>query len=479
MSKGKSVYKWTAIDRICNSVMTFGGNLFLARMLDPSDFGLLAMVAIFSALASNISGCGMSDGLINKKDPTREDYSTVFTFNVIMGLFFAVLFVSCSGYIASYFGHSELKSIMIAIGICFVFQTLCMVQETKMRKDLNFKKMAIVRLSATASSLFLAIILVLKGFGYWGLVSMQIFLSFFLFLYYLLCSRWMPRIGISRSSFKEMFGYGVHLMAAYVCYQIARNINTSVLGKFSSASVSGAYGQGQKVEEVPFSLSESILNWPFFSVLSSIKEAREKRDAVSRMHSMIIFVNTTIACLLFSISDYAFNALYGEKWNEAIPIFNVLLVFGLATSVKMFYQTIFKSHSKTTLIRNLTIFEVVLQVILLALFYKSGGVIIAMTQTIPVVTILVAYGIFYLRLEKINLTVYLHECTLSFVMPILVMIFTILVTKSWINDLNSWISTMISCIVYVLIMIAFCEAVKPPFYLDLRKRVVKFSNQNV
>ena len=120
--------------------MTFGGNLLLARLLSPDDFGLLSMVAIFSALAANISGCGMSDGLINKKDPTKEDYSTVFTFNVTMGLLFACLFITGSGLIAEYFGYYQLRGIMIAIGICFFFQSLCMVQETRMLKNSILKK---------------------------------------------------------------------------------------------------------------------------------------------------------------------------------------------------------------------------------------------------------------------------------------------------------------------------------------------------
>ena len=130
---GKGVYKWTAIDRICNSVMTFGGNILLANLLSPSDFGLLAMVAIFTALAYNISGCGMSDGLINKENPSDRDYSTVFFFNVSTGVVFCIAFIASSSLIADYFGYEELKGIMIAIGICFFFQSMCLIQETKMR----------------------------------------------------------------------------------------------------------------------------------------------------------------------------------------------------------------------------------------------------------------------------------------------------------------------------------------------------------
>lgn len=450
--------------------MTFGGNLLLARLLSPDDFGLLSMVAIFSALAANISGCGMSDGLINKKDPTKEDYSTVFTFNVTMGLLFACLFITGSGLIAEYFGYYQLRGIMIAIGICFFFQSLCMVQETRMRKELDFKKMAVVRLSATASSLVLAIILVLNGYSYWGLVSMQVFLSFFLCVYYMLASRWIPRLGFYRESFKEMFGYGVHLMLAYVCYQTARNINTAVLGKYSIASASGAYGQAQKVEEVPFSLTEAILNWPFFAVLSSAQSHAERRRLTGEMHSVIIFVNTVIASCLFVVSSFAFNALYGSKWDAAIPIFRILLLFGLATSVKMFYQTVFKAHSKTRLIRNLTIAEVAFQLLMLLFFYKSSTEVIALTQTIPAVALLLVYIPLYIKLEQISVATYFKESFLSVFIPAGVVIGTVLVSFSWIDGLNSWIAMLSVGTIFSVLLITACEWLRPGIYLTLRRR---------
>lgn len=472
MSTGKSVYKWTAVDRICNSVMTFGGNIFLARMLDPSDFGLIAMVAIFTALASNISGCGMSDGLINKKHPTETDYSTVYVFNASVGLLFSLSFILLSDYIAAFFGHAELRGIMIAIGICFFFQSLALIQETRMRKELEFKKMAIVRLSATASSLVLAVVLVLNGYSYWGIVAMQVFLSVFLWFYYLVASRWIPRLAFDKRSFKEMFGYGVHLMLAYICYQIARNISTTVLGKFSAASASGAYSQGQKVEEVPFSLSEAILNWPFFAVLSSTSDKDERRKLTSRMHSLIVFVNATIACSLFVVSAFAFNAVFGSKWDAAIPVFRILLLFGLATALKLFYQTILKSHSKTRMIRNLTFAEVVLQLLLLSLFYRCSPEVIALTQTIPVLVALAVYIILYIRLELIDLATFVREMA-AVLLPLPVMLLTFAATFTWAGSVDSWIATAAVLSIFFILLIVACECFKPRVYIDLRTRFIK------
>ncbi len=456
--------------------MTFGGNLWLANMLAPSDFGLLGMVAIFSALASNISGCGMSDGLINKADPTSRDYSTVFVFNGAMGLLFCLIFVSTSGFVAAFYGYPELKGIMIAIGICFFFQSLCLIQETRMRKELNFKKMAIVRLSATASSLILAVILVLCGYSYWGLVSMQIFLSFFMFVYYLLVSRWFPRIAFYRASFKEMFGYGVHLMLAYVCYQIARNINMAVLGKFSNAAASGAYNQAHKLQEVPYNLSESILNWPFFAVLSATHGVSDRRRVTADMHSQIIFVNAVITCFLFCVSQYVFKSLYGAKWDAAIPIFNILLWYGLATAVKMFYQTILKAHSRTKTIRNLTIVEVVLQLAMLAGFYKSSATVIAFTQVIPALVMLVVYVPMYMRLEGISVGQYMKESFRPLIIPVLVMVITIVGSISWAPEINRFVAMIVVSALYIVALIIYCELRRPTFYMDVRRRIIKTKN---
>ena len=180
----KGVYKWSAIDRVCNSVITFTGNIVMARLLTPDDFGLLAMVAIFTAIAYNLSGCGMSDGLIHKAKPTERDYSTVFVFNGAFGLFFAIVFSAVAHPLSLFFERPQIEGIMYAIAVCFFFQTLSFTQETRMRKNLDMKRMCIVRLSATITSLVVGIVLILMGYGYWGLVSTHIFLSFFLFVYY-------------------------------------------------------------------------------------------------------------------------------------------------------------------------------------------------------------------------------------------------------------------------------------------------------
>ena len=133
------------------ALINFGVNIVLARMLTTADYGLLSMITIFIAVASDLSSCGLSDGLIHKAHPDERDYSTVFVFNAAFGLFFGLLFFFTAPLTARFFGHEELVGIMRVLGVCFFFHTMSYVQETRLRKQLRTKAICIARVSATVT----------------------------------------------------------------------------------------------------------------------------------------------------------------------------------------------------------------------------------------------------------------------------------------------------------------------------------------
>ncbi len=463
----KGVYKWSAIDRVCNSVITFAGNIVMARLLTPDDFGLLAMVAIFTAIAQNLSGCGMSDGLIHKAEPTERDYSTVFVFNGAFGLFFAIVFAATAYPLSLFFERPQIEGIMYAIAVCFFFQTLSFTQETRMRKRLDMKRMCIVRLSATTTALAVGIILVLMGYGYWGLVSTQIFLGFFTFIYYIIVSRWMPRIAFYRDSFKEMFGYGIHLMLAFVATQIGRNVNALVLGKAVSSSASGIYSQGQKLEEVPYAITESVFNWPFFAVLSNEPQHDKRRGLCSQMHTRLWTLNVTIGVFLLLVSWPAFNVLYGSKWDAAVPIFRILIIYGICASMKYFYQTIMKVYDRTRLVRNLTFIEVVLQLGLLAIFFRQGIIAIALTQAVAAVVMCIVHAYYYKSIMGFSVRTMLVELLHACSVPALAFGISAAIAWTWYMHVPALVNGVLLCVTFVAAFFGVCAVLRPPYYSTL------------
>jgi len=466
----KGVYKWSAIDRVTNSVMTFTGNIVLARLLDPSEFGLVAMVAIFTAIAQNLSSCGLSDGLIHKLHPTERDYSTVFVFNAVMGIVCGAALALAGWPLSVFFKHPQIQGIMIALGICFFFSTMCFTQETRMRKELEMKKMCIVRLSATASATILGIFLAVKGFGYWALICTQSVLSVFLFFYYVLASRWFPKIAFYTKSFREMFGYGVHLMVAYVAVMISRNISTAFLGRFGSPAASGFFSQAQKLEEVPFSFSETVFNWPFFAVLANEDDEDRRQILMKQMHQRLWVLNITIALLLLMVSWPAFNLLYGSRWDCAIPVFRLLLIYGSAASMMAFYQTVMKVWNRTRLVRNLTCMGMALQVGLLAVTLIMGVSIemVAFSQVCATVIITCFHAVFYIRVRGIGILTFFGEVFRPMAVPAVASLITVAVAWMWYFRVSPLLNCILIVSVFVIAAVVACAVIKPPYYPALR-----------
>lgn len=402
MSAKENVYKWAFIERVLIAVINFGGNIILARMLSTDDFGLLAMIAIFTATAFNLSSCGLSDGLVHKLHPTPLDYSTVFVFNSSIGLLFGLSAIIFAEPIAGFFGHAEIAWIMRAYGVCFFFQTMSFVQETRLRKQLEMKKLCIARVAASITALVLGILLAALGCGYWALVSTQIFLSFFIFIYMVGLARWFPRIAFSVKSFKEFFNYGIHLMLAYLTNVVEQNINTFVLGRCYTSAQTGIYSQGAKLANVPFSVTEASLNSPFFVVASNEADAGRRRAAILSMMKNIVSINAAIALLLVLISRPAVEVLYGSKWIESAPILAVLALYGCLMCLKYFFQTIFKVYGLTKYVRNLTLCELAFQLCLLGLFYRMGLIAVALTQLSAIAVFVCIYTVIVSRTISMN-----------------------------------------------------------------------------
>ena len=470
---GKDVYKWTTIDRVVNTLITTGGNIALARLLTPYDFGLLAMVAIFSAIAYNISSCGMSDGIIKKLNPTDRDYSTLFTFNTVSGIIFSVLFIICARPVAEFFSEDKLVGIMWAIGICFIFQVMWYIQETRLRKELQMKKIAIVRICASASAVGLGIYLAATGYSYWGLVSCRIFLSFFLFVYYVIATRWIPRLRFYHQSFLELFGFGFNLFLSYIAVQISVNINSFVLGRYSSAE-SGLFSQAQKMEDTPFKMVDNILNWSFFAILSSEADTNLRRQMAKNMMATITMLTVLVGMILMILASPGFKLLFGEKWDDAIPIFRILIIFGIGSTLKYFFQTILKSHTRTNLIRNLTFLEVGLQLLLLGIVYHWGMLWIAWSQVAGCIIVLLLYASFFCSLEKMSFRELLVTAFSQLAVPIIAFVITGAGYYYWNNVLDPWLNCLVSITIFFGITIAIFEYRPVPLYTEIKTRLRNF-----
>lgn len=474
MSDSK-VYKWAFIDRVGIAVLNLGGNIVLARMLTEADFGLLAMLAIFVAVAADLSSCGLSDGLIHKVNPTREDYSTVFIANTVMGLVFGSAFFFCAPLMASFFHQPELVGITRVLGICFFFQCMSFTQETYLRKRLEMKRMCFVRIGATMSSLALGITLAALGYGYWALVCTQLVLSVFFYIYYMIASRWFPGWKFNAQSFKDFFRYGAPLMLAYLGNIVSKNINTSVLGRVYTSALSGVYYQGAKLANVPFAVSESSLNMPFFVVASNEADPERRRGLILEMMPVIIGFNALLLFFMLVIAAPGIELLYGSKWLAAIPVFRILALCEFTVCIKLFSQTICKVYDHTNYVSRIAVLEILAQIGLLALFFDKGILCIAWTQAGGVMISTAVYLFLFGRLTGLKpvrmARIFFSAMWLPAVAGACAAV--ALSALSLVGDFHSLVRCLVVALVYAGVVVCIGELCHPKAYMVWRSRIVR------
>ena len=196
---------WSAVQKFGNMGISFVSNIVLARMLTPEDYGCIGMLAIFIVVSNTFVDGGFGSALIQKKDPTQEDYSTIFWWNIfISSVLYGVLYLSAP-FIAEFYHMELLSSILRVQGIVLIINSLNIIQTNQLRKQLKFKRLANVTIIAHIIAAVSAIILAWKGWGVWALVAQQIIASSVISILLWILNKWMPDFSFSKESFKKMF----------------------------------------------------------------------------------------------------------------------------------------------------------------------------------------------------------------------------------------------------------------------------------
>lgn len=183
---------WSSVQRFGSMAITFVSSIVLARLLSPSDIACIGMLMIFISLSNTFIDGGFGSALIQKKQPTREDYSTIFFWNIFLSIIvYAILFVSSSA-ISRFYKIPLLADILKVQGIVLPFNSLCIIQHNQLRKQFQFKKLAIVEITSATLSLAVAIVSVCYGLGVWSLVAQQLSLGLFKAILLWLLNSWLP-----------------------------------------------------------------------------------------------------------------------------------------------------------------------------------------------------------------------------------------------------------------------------------------------
>ena len=258
---------WTISERMSVQVVQFVVQIILARLLEPAQFGLIGMLMVFTAVAQSIMDSGFGSALIQKKDADQTDASSIFFFNLLLGIILAIILTLLAPLIAQFYNQPILTPLTRALSITLILNAFSLVQTSLLAKRLDFKTQMKTSLLAVFISGVVGIVMAFRGFGVWSLVAQMISKSLFQAIFLWIFSTWRPTAVFSVSSLKTMFSYGSKLLFSGLIDTIFSNIYQTFIGKVYSPADLGYYSKAKSFEKTAVQVSGSSLGNVLFPSL--------------------------------------------------------------------------------------------------------------------------------------------------------------------------------------------------------------------
>lgn len=369
---------WSALEKFGVKIISFISNILLARLLTPDDYGCVGMLMIFVLLSMTVVEGGFGSAIIQKKNSTKEDESTMFYWNIFLSfILYGLLFV-LSPIIADFYGIPQLSHILRVQGLMLLVNAFGILPVTLLRKDLEFKKIALINTCSALISVVVALLLAFEGYGIWALVWQQTCLYLIITLLSWFYCGWRPLWQFSFASLKSMFGYGSFLLLSNLLNTLCDNLQGLIIGKKFSASIMGYYTQAKKLEEVPTTSIAQVVAQVTFPVFSKIQDDQEKLYTAVRKSLMAMnFINIPLMLLLLLIAEPMIILVFSDKWIPSVPYFQILCISGIVNcGQSVNYQVVVAvGQSKQIFIWNIIKRIIGILLLFIGLFFGVKGIL--------------------------------------------------------------------------------------------------------
>lgn len=365
---------WGAVNNGMTQVLNLVFGILLARKLDTADYGILALITIFTAFAGCIQSAGFSQALANLKTPSHRDYNAVFWFNILAGSTMYVILFYCAPFIAVFFDEPHLTDVSRLAFLAIPLSAMGIVPNAKLWIELRNREQAISAITALLTSGCCGVWMAYNGWGYWSLAWQQIiFISMNSILKYGF-TRWMPTLSFDFGPIRQMFRFSSKLLITNLLTEVSKNVLTFIFGKLLPITTVGLYNQANKWNTMGSSFISSTMAQVAQPVLSSISEEEGRQERVFRkMLRFTAFLSFPLMLGLALVAHEFILITVKEKWEPCVPLLQMLCVGGACLPLHTLYQNLIISRGRSDIYLRLIALQIVMQ-IALTLCLRPWGV---------------------------------------------------------------------------------------------------------
>lgn len=364
---------WSGIERFSVQGIQFLIMIIMARLLTPKDYGLVGMLTVFIAIAQTFIDSGFSQALIRKQNRTETDNSTVFYFNIGVGICIYILFYIIAPFISKFYDTPELTAIMRVISLGVIFNSLAVVQRALLTIKIDFKTQAKASLIAAILSGITGITMAYKGFGVWAIVTQQLINLGLNTLLLWILAKWRPKARFSMESFRELFAFGSKLLVSGILDTLYRNIYLIIIGKLFTASKLGYYTRAQQFSDFPSSNLTGILQRVTYPILCKIQDDKDKlAQAYRKFLRVSAFLIFPLMVGLSAVAEPFILLLLKEKWHFAATILQIICFAAMWYPVHAINLNLLQVEGRSDLFLKLEIIKKILGIIILCFSIPLG-----------------------------------------------------------------------------------------------------------
>lgn len=364
---------WKLLERFSSQAVSLIVSIVLARLLMPSEYGIVAIIMVFINLANVIIDGGLNTALVQKKDADNIDFSTIFYFCIGLALVIYLLLFISAPFIADFYNNDLLTPVLRVLSINLFINSLNSIQRAYVSKNMLFRKLFVCSFSSVVVSGVVGILMAYMGYGVWALVAQYLFSSITTATIMWFTVKWRPILIFSRERFYGLFDYGWKIFLTNLIIAIYEDIRSLVIGKMYTPASLAFFDRGKQFPNLFMSNINTSLQTVLLPAFADIQDDRTRVKQIMRRSMKLtnFFILPLLVGLMAAAKPFII-CLLTEKWIGAVPFLRIFCVAFMMMPIQSSNMCAIKAlgYSGTTL--KLEIIKKVIEAIILVVSFTIG-----------------------------------------------------------------------------------------------------------
>ena len=464
----------TYAGRILGQMVGLVVSIILARILFPEDYGVIAVVMIFLNIADVFITDGFGNAIIQKKDVTNLDYSTIRTFSVAFSLFMYIgLFFSAPA-IARFFNMPILVNVVRVLGLRLPLDAINSVQQAYVSRNMLFHLQLIASFLASIGSAVVGIIMAVKGMGVWALVAQYLINAVIMVISMRFLTKYRVGFRFSIPIFKQLFSYGWKLLVTQLISRVFNEFRSMAIGKMFSRSDLAFYQRGQYYPNLLMSSIEMSMTRVIFPVISRSQDNLEEvKRLLSKTVQLSCYIIIPFLAVFYAVSDKFVFILLTEKWMPSVPFIHIFCIYYMCTPINAAKYQAIKAIGRSDISLWCEIIQKFFGALILVytIFVLRSVEAIAYGNWAFAVVMIITSSFFCKKYINLPYKQQIKDASHSIIIALIIIIPVLIITFF---KFGAFMELLFQCVIAVIMFIAGSKVLRFHEYYQLKDTILTF-----